>query len=342
MKERTTIFRSRFTPQFAATRYGQSQLLELDTLANLDRFGWVTLHQRVEDTQVDVVHLLIDNGADVGARTDTGSTALHLAAKGKKTSLVELLIHSGANVNAKRNDGENLLHSAMDINTGGAMNIFKHTDDADIADITVINDIIRILLENGAYINAMDNRGETALHLAAGKKMDVVVQHLIERGSYVRAEDNCGQTPLHYAVLRIGSKFQTCENMGCPYASIPQHRPNCNIDGDESDGTDDESEEGDVERVLQILLEHDANFNLRDMKGYTALHLAAGERDSLVVELLLQRGAEVNVVDNHGQRPLHLAIDEPGKTGFDFYWKDDGEPAVHMLLDHGARYRRKG
>jgi ankyrin repeat protein len=154
--------------------------------------------------------------------------------------------------------------------------------------------------------------------------MEAVVQHLIERGSYVSAEDNCGQTLLHYAVLRVGSKFRKCENMGCPFASSSQHPPNCNIDGDENDGTHDydkkdadkdESEERGAERVLPMLLEHGANFNSRDMKGYTALHLAAGGRDSSVVELLLQRGAEVNVVDNRGLRSLHLAINEPGNTG---------------------------
>jgi ankyrin repeat protein len=52
----------------------------------------------------DVVQVLLDNGADVNAATDSGFVALFWAARYGHEKVVKLLIDNGANVNAKDKD----------------------------------------------------------------------------------------------------------------------------------------------------------------------------------------------------------------------------------------------
>ena len=59
------------------------------------------------------MELLIDRGADVGARDKHGKTPLHEAARYSKTPAVAaLLIDRGADVGARNKYGETPLHEA--------------------------------------------------------------------------------------------------------------------------------------------------------------------------------------------------------------------------------------
>lgn len=63
----------------------------------------------VEKDHIDILQLLIDNGADIEARTLGGETALVLACRYLNTDTVELLIENGADINAKTSEGQTLL-----------------------------------------------------------------------------------------------------------------------------------------------------------------------------------------------------------------------------------------
>ena len=59
---------------------------------------------------------------------------------------------------------------------------------------------MKILIEKGASVNALDYFKKTPLHLAALNNSNAeVVKILIEKGASVKALDNCKQTPLHLA-----------------------------------------------------------------------------------------------------------------------------------------------
>ena len=131
------------------------------------------------DNPVEIVELLIENGADVNAKDRIGSTPLHHA---ETMQIAKLLIAKGGDVNAKDKDGDTPLHHAA-------------SD----------KEITKVLIENGADVNAKNEEGLTALHEASFSFADVdvaveIVELLIAKGADVNAQDDDGSTPLDAAI----------------------------------------------------------------------------------------------------------------------------------------------
>lgn len=65
-----------------------------------------------------------------------------------------------------------------------------------------------------------------------------------------------------------------------------------------------------LEDIVAILLNHNADPNVRDSEQQTPLHDAAMRRDSEnIIRLLVEHGADINAVDEYGQTPIDLAKD---------------------------------
>ena len=60
-------------------------------------------------------------------------------------------------------------------------------------------DILKQLVENGAYINKEDNNGTTPLFIACKEGHENVVKYLLEHRANINKEDNNGWTPLMIA-----------------------------------------------------------------------------------------------------------------------------------------------
>jgi hypothetical protein len=63
---------------------------------------------------------------------------------------------------------------------------------------------IKLCLQAGIDINAVDNRGQTALHGAAFWGFDDVVQFLVENGAKLDVKDRQAKTPLDAAMGLAG------------------------------------------------------------------------------------------------------------------------------------------
>jgi ankyrin repeat protein len=127
--------------------------------------------------------VLLDCGADPSLQNDRGETALHEALERDAPGsfdAVTLLASAGTDLSRCTAYRETPLHLAARKNRPST---------------------VAMLLKNAAPPNAQDLRGNTALHLAAGKGYHEVVSLLLARPNIeLNAPNKEGLTPLHIAV----------------------------------------------------------------------------------------------------------------------------------------------
>ena len=173
----------------------------------------------------------------------------------------------------------------------------------------------KVLIEDGADVNTMDEDHDTPLILAACNGFDKVVSLLIEKGANVNAANNYGSTALMYAcdgnfdkvvqlLLSAGAGVNVVERDGGTPLLWAAYGGSANC--------------------VQMLLSKGANVNASDNHGYTALFSAAMHGNEACTELLLRAGANVNAETVEDETAL-IAAAAAGSL-----------PVVTKLLSAGA------
>lgn len=134
----------------------------------------------------ELVRVLVFASANVNdACVDTGRTALHFAAMNNDVSFIHHLFSRGASVNRKDGDKQTPLHVV------GSKEYNKtHVDSA------------KVLLINGADVNAINNDLQTPLQCAIDRGDFQVAKILVEAGSNIDSAGQSGETTLHLAVRK--------------------------------------------------------------------------------------------------------------------------------------------
>ena len=181
-------------------------------------------------------------------------------------------------------------------------------------------DVIDTLIMNGADLNAINNDGESALHLAARFGLPDIVQCLVKNGSDLNAYDNSGKNFLHSAVGSNEYEVVKVILSHCAtYAN--QIGPNIVLD-DKYDlidsKTNDELGETSLiiasrlgfNNIVELLVEFNATVNSTDNEGRSALHWCAKVNNVQAALILIQSGANANMQDNDEKTPFSTALNE--------------------------------
>jgi ankyrin repeat protein len=164
-------------------------------------------------TSIELVQKLAGKGANLNARmtkkanlnntrlNEIGATPFMLAALTADAELLKTLAALGADTSLTNVENSTPLMAAAGLAT--------RSPGEDAGTENEVLEAIRVLLELGADINAVDNNGETAMHSAAYKNLPQVVKFLAAHGAKVdvwNKNDKFGWTPLAIAVgYRFGN-----------------------------------------------------------------------------------------------------------------------------------------
>ncbi|UKZ53982.1 hypothetical protein TrVGV298_007786 [Trichoderma virens] len=144
--------------------------------------------------------------------------------------------------------------------------------------------IVKVLVENGADIEAKDSMGRTPLSQAAENGHEAIVKLLVEKGADIEAKDLFGQTPLS----------QAAEN---GHEAIVKLLVENGADIEAKDGVFGRTPllwaiESGHEAIMQLLVEKGADIEVKDIMGRTPLLQAAENGHEAIVKLLVEKRAD--------------------------------------------------
>ena len=164
-------------------------------------------------------------------------------------------------------------------------------------------DEVQWQLDAGVDVNEESSKGLTPLHYAASAGHNDIVELLIERGANVNATDSGkGATPLDYA--HWGDHEEVIETLNAHNAQREHEKGGKGIG--QSSLIHDAALDGDIDEV-QRQLDAGVDPNLKSSKGATPLFYAVYGGHLEIVELLITRGADVNAVYLNGNSVLDQA-----------------------------------
>jgi len=164
-------------------------------------------------------------------------------------------------------------------------------------------DEVQWQLDAGVDVNEESSKGLTPLHYAASAGHNDIVELLIERGANVNATDSGkGATPLDYAHWR--DHEEVIETLNAHNAQREHEKGGKGIG--QSSLIHDAALDGDIDEV-QRQLDAGVDPNLKSSKGATPLFYAVYGGHLEIVELLITRGADVNALDLNGNSVLDQA-----------------------------------
>ena len=251
------------------------------------------IHYVIDRGTCNMIKNLVDHGCDIDSLDDKGSSPLHNAIVSKQTDKVLCLLKFGASVNLENRHGETALHLAVFqsnlevtkklLDMGIDVNIKSKVTKVTPLHLAVNqiveknNEIVKLLLENGADLNAGDYLGVTPFHTACLKGDSSIILQCLKFGVNLYSKCDLGNNALYYASQNRNNKID----------------------------------------AIKILLQYEFDVNSIIFSNYTLLQIVVCSkhfgfvRDSYygdLIECLLEYNADVNVQDKRGDTPLSFAL----------------------------------
>ena len=258
---------------------------------------------------------------DVNCRADNGATPLLTAARYKQESMIRMLLEQGANPGARDIEGETTLHQlamVQDIPISETLIdlLLRDRPPLDVPNsdgkTPLMNACARgeyllatKLLSHGANVHAMSNHRSTPLHAAASSGHAELVSLLLANGAELEAKNVYGLTPLHTAILSNSAdiierlllaganKEATTESKNTPLLLAAYNGKSNSV---------------------ACLLKSGVNVDASAVFKWTSLHFAAKTGQLETVKALLDHGANPTLKDGHlpfcGTKPSAMPMSD--------------------------------
>ncbi|KAL4794568.1 hypothetical protein BDV19DRAFT_379477 [Aspergillus venezuelensis] len=172
-------------------------------------------------------------------------------------------------------------------------------------------EMIELLLQHDADIEAVDARGRTPLHIACTEREysypEEAVKLLVDEGADVNRARTI-KPDVAMILIREGADINVRDDLG----RTPLHQAVA---------------EGST-RMFRLLLEHGAEVNAVDKRGYSALHLCVDSNRGYYLEDLLRMGGDPNIMDNDGDTVLHHACRYRTTVNVELLLKHDADLGI--------------
>ncbi|RHZ43334.1 ankyrin repeat domain-containing protein [Aspergillus thermomutatus] len=194
----------------SAVTFGDTQLLELiHEKGNLDQRDWryrdPVLHRTAQRGDLAGVKWLLNQSVSIDAAGNDRRTPLMLAVYSRNDAVVEQLLQHGARLDARDWNHATALHWALphwtdpSLETPNSNAILR----ADRNSGRPVNsNIVKMLVEAGADLEAKNASDETPLTRAAINGSTSAVRLLLEKGANIESRDQSGFSPLLLAAWK--------------------------------------------------------------------------------------------------------------------------------------------
>ncbi|KAI9736253.1 MAG: hypothetical protein M1834_001139 [Cirrosporium novae-zelandiae] len=351
----------------------------VDALTRTDEHGTTLLHRLVAGrANPELLEILLKKGVSIDAKNFLGNTPLFEAARQNNEEIMHLLLDAGADAMASDTSKITVLEvTALFCSTGMVQRVIDIINKTRKVTPNIDGDLfapstgsrvlrraifkgdestVRLLLDNGAEVSSHDSYNTTALELAACRGHNSIVYLLLDRGADVLPFDDLGRSALTLAI-----------EGNCDYSTIQRLIKAVQDSGGDISASSDASEDiawngfrplhhaantgqlpivelllksgadvlarseritaltcalahydvGAYENICRVLIEainathcHFDHFvpSENPLTGGTTLHAAAQFGAVCLVPLLISSGADILALDPAGRLALHVAI----------------------------------
>uniref|UniRef100_A0AAV1U4Z4 Ankyrin repeat protein n=1 Tax=Peronospora matthiolae TaxID=2874970 RepID=A0AAV1U4Z4_9STRA len=250
----------------------------------LPTVGASTLHAAAWNGNYDVLKFLLEQGQHVDEQDRRGVTALMATLLRHNVQTLRAVFHGNAVVQ---------LNTIMDC---------RKEDGERLSDTL---SVVRLLLLHGAGTEMRDQEGRTALFLATNDELFEIAKLLLENGALMDAQDSTGRSPLHACLRTFPEQSVLVTNL-----LLSRGAPIDLLDKDGETPLMIVVRRGDT-TALQLFLNHHslvATPARQDFAGAMLLQAAELGIVNTVRFLLNGSYSSIDVVNARGETALHLAI----------------------------------